>query len=559
MKAKIGVALGALLSLSACDAGQQTVESATPLMQVVIKPGVMSETAGGNVDVSITIPGIDIPAGESLFGIATMLPGMGKPQALTQLKITDSQGEVPVVAPKGPGGWTSSRAVTGNLAISYRLPLDNAPPIAGGPPINLRIDGDGFSGQGLTLIATPPTKANYRVSVKWDLAAMGAGAEGVSSFGDGDFELPAGPIDRINDSIFMAGHLKRQPENTAGAFSSVWSGEPAFDPRSAMDWTAKLHSWMSKFFKDKEEPPYRVFLRYNPMNAGGGAALTHSFLVTYGTGVSGEGLKSILGHEMTHTWTSNGIGKWYNEGNAVYYQGLLPWRAGLISADEFLKDINETASRYYTNAMISTPEAEVAEHFWEDTRIRVLPYDRGALYFAVLDGKIRKASGGKRTLDDLIHTMVGYDRDGKPVSEEIWLDLVRKELGADGIAVHNTMMSGGLVLPESDGFGSCFRRVVKKIRQFDVGFDIKSLVAAEKKISGLKPGSEAAKVGLRDGDIVAYQAGLDSVQADVTRTLTMHVTRGAEKFTVTYLPRGAEVDAYQWERVPGVPDSACKW
>jgi hypothetical protein len=27
---------------------------------------------------------------------------------------------------------------------------------------------------------------------------------------------------------------------------------------------------------------------------------------------------------MTHTWTSTGIGKWYDEGNAVYYQALLP-------------------------------------------------------------------------------------------------------------------------------------------------------------------------------------------------------------------------------------------
>jgi M61 glycyl aminopeptidase len=105
------------------------------------------------------------------------------------------------------------------------------------------------------------------------------------------------------------------------------------------------------------------------MNAGGGAALAHSFLVTYGTRVTGENLKSILGHEMTHTWTSNDdLGQWYNEGGAVYYQALLAWRAGLITADQFLADLNQTASRYYTNALRATPEDQVLPHFWEDTR-----------------------------------------------------------------------------------------------------------------------------------------------------------------------------------------------
>ena len=96
----------------------------------------------------------------------------------------------------------------------------------------------------------------------------------------------------------MAGHLKHEPRTTTGAFSSVWAGEPKFDPRPAMQWTARLHAAMSRHFRDVTEPPYRVFLRYNPMNAGGGAALVNSFIVTYGTGVTGESLKSIFHRPM---------------------------------------------------------------------------------------------------------------------------------------------------------------------------------------------------------------------------------------------------------------------
>jgi hypothetical protein len=554
-----GAAIGAVLGLSAGGAVAQA-QAPGPVMKAVIKPGVLTEADGGKGDVNVTlsVPGMDIAAGEPIASLWTMVPSAAKPQAVSDVKVTDASGAVPVTGRMDGGGmkWRSTRAVKGDVTISYRLSLDNTPPLAGGPPIGLRIDGDGFSGAGDRVVMTPGDNKPYVTRIVWDLSAMGPGAKGVSSHGDGDLDVPFGPVgDRMNRTWLMAGHMDSE---TLGAFSAVWTGKPAFDPHPAMQWTAKLHKAMSVFFKDKTEPPYRVFLRFNPMNAGGGAAMTHSFIVTYGAGVTGDSIKSILGHEMTHTWTSTGIGKWYDEGNAVYYQALLPWRAGLMSTDEFLQDLNETASRYYTNAMRSTPEAEVVPKFWEDTRIRVLPYDRGALYFAVLNGKVKKASGGKRSIDDLIQTMIEKARQGQPTTEEVWLDLLKKEIGADGAKVHQSMLAGGLMLPESDGYGPCFRRTVKKIRQFDVGFDMKSLIGAEKHISGLKAGSEAEKAGLKNGDLITYGTGLDALQGDVKRTFSLQVTRDGKTFPVTYLPRGEAVDAYQWERVPGVADKDCK-
>lgn len=540
-----------------------------PLMTVLIKPGVMSEAVGkGDLDVTMNIPNMNVAAGQPLLSMGMFVPGLARPQTLASLSVRDASGSVPIsdgsagnsgtarLAP--PGKWTSTRAVKGDVVVTYRLIAENIPALAGGPPIGVRIDGDGFSSTGEAFLMAPSVSGAYRISLKWDLSAMGAGAEAVSSYGDGDVTFPAGPVARLGSGLYMAGHLKHEPRNPTGAFSAVWVGEPKFDPRPAMQWTAKLHTAMSKFFKDETEPPYRVFLRYNPMNAGGGAALTHSFIVTYGTGVTGEGLKSILGHEMTHTWTANEIGSWYSEGNAVFYQALLPWRAGLMTADEYLEDLNTTASRYYTNALKDTPEDQVAPRFWEDTRIRVLPYDRGAMYFAVLNGKIRKKSGGKRSIDDLIQTMIVKARESKSLSEAVWLDVLRAEIGEEGPAVHRSMMSGGLMLPESDDFGACFRRTTKKIRRFDLGFDNKSILGAEKIIQGLKAGGEAEKAGLRNGDKITYAVALDAVQREVNRTITIQVTRDGKTFPMTYLPRGEAVDAYQWERNPNTPASACK-
>ncbi len=533
-----------------------------PLLTVLIKPGVMSEAVGtGNLDVLMTIPAMHVAAGAPLLSMGMFVPGLARAQTLSMLSVHDANGAVPITGSGDrntpPGKWVATRAVQGDVTVSYRLLAENIPAIAGGPPVGVRIDGDGVSATGQAMLMSPTVSGAYRIAIKWDLSAMGIGAEAVSSYGDGDVVLPAGPVSRLGSGVYMAGHLKREPRVPSGAFSAVWVGEPAFDPRPSMQWTAKLHAAMSRHFKDDNEPPYRVFLRYNPMNAGGGAALTHSFIVTYGTGVTGEGLKSILGHEMTHTWTANGIGQWYSEGNAVFYQALLPWRAGLITADEYLADLNKTASRYYTNALKSTPEDSVAPHFWDDTRIRVLPYDRGAMYFAVLNGKIRTATNGKRSLDDVIQTMIARARDEKPLTQAMWLDVLRAEVGEDGPAVHRLMMSGGLMLPESGDFGPCFRRTIKQIRQFDLGFDNTSILGAEKIIQGLKAGSEAEQAGLRNGDKITYAVALDAVQGDVNRTIVVQVTRDGRTFPLTYLPRGSAVDAYQWERVPNAPASAC--
>jgi hypothetical protein len=119
------------------------------------------------------------------------------------------------------------------------------------------------------------------------------------------------------------------------------------------------------------------------------------------------------------------------------------------------------------------------------------------------------------------------------------------------------MMTGGLMLPESGDYGPCFQRTTRKIRRFELGFDPKSLIGAERVIRGLQPESEAAKAGVRDGDKVTYSVAMDSVQGDVHRTLTLQVTRDGKTFPITYLPRGEAVDAYQWERINGIPDGRC--
>jgi predicted metalloprotease with PDZ domain len=524
----------------------------------------MSETAGGVVEIVEVFPAIHVLKGAPLLEISNTSPGLTRPQAMTDLAVTDSRGSVPLSADreKYPDAWRAGRAVEGDLTIRYRLPIMNDNRASGGPQGSPRIDGDGISSIGEMLLMKPETSKPYRLSVAWRLSAMGPGAEGVWTYGEGEVTLPAGPLSRLQESFYMAGHIKREPEKPSRAFNAVWTGDPGFDPRPGLRWACQLYGWMSRFFGDRREPLYHVFLRYNPAaNAGGGTAVPHSFLWTYGAGVSPDHLKAILGHEMTHTWTATsigqGIGKWYDEGDAVYYQVRLPWRAGLVSSSDYLKDINLTAARYYTNELAHLRHASVMSGYWNDVRKIVIPYDRGAIYFAVLDGKIRKASGGKRSVDDLIRVIVERNRRELPTDAAYWMRLVRGELGEPGVQLTKAMLNGATLVPDSNAYGPCFRRVAAKIRRYQLGYDYFS-ATRQGVVAGLVAGSAAAKAGIRNGDRIVLRTNTDGAQRDPNMTLTVKLTRGARTFTVMYLPRGEEVDAWQWRRVPGVPDSTCR-
>lgn len=544
-----------------------TAAMAQERFEVLLKPGPADQPEGvGYVDVTLKLSGADVPAGAPLLTLPVIIANTATVATTLQgLKATDAAGEVPLSFKDDAPAlayarhWTAARPVRGDLTVSYRAPIDNTPPKRGsGPPYQLRTEGGGLSGVGNTFILLPETQEPLDVAVRWDLSALGADAKATSSYGDGDVKLGVGPAGRLMSTVFMAGPMHRYPQTPKGGFSAVWLGTPPFDPAPVMDWTQRLHTWMIGFFRDPSEPPYRVFLRYNPINAGGGAALSNSFLTTYGKTGSGEALKGTLAHEMIHTWTAvDGPGQWFGEGNAVFYQALLPMRAGLMTPDEYLADINETARRYYSNPLNDTPNEQIAPRFWEDTRVRVLPYDRGAMYFAVLDGKIRAASDGRRSVDDLVIEMVERERRGEKTDEVAWISLLTKELGDAGPATHAAMLRGELMLPEADGFGPCFTRTTGKVRRFELGFEPKSLVGDVKTIRGLQPGSEAAGAGLKDGDVVTYAQALDGVQGDPDARLTLQVTRGGKTFPISYLPRAEEVEIYQWKRVPGVPDSAC--
>ena len=563
--------LALLLAAGASCAAPPPAPSGAPALAVLLAP--LAPDASGRVpavDVTVTVTGPAVPAGQPVLTMPLVTSNVDTvAKTLAELSAQDAQGPLTLSAVDDSGAnairhWSANRATAGKVVVHYRAPVPQALATRGAaPPLELRSDTGAFSGQGATFLMLPAANLPWKLSVAWDLGQLQPGAAGVSTFGPGNVVPAATGADQMGASYFMAGNVHVYPATppTAGFFAA-WYGKPPFDLQQLMVSEQKLYSFYEKFFSRPSTAPYAVFMRENLVNAGGGVSLgQHAFVTTFGPKSDLDQVKITLAHEMLHTFAGHIDGdlesSWYGEGLAVYYARLLAWRAGQITPGQFLADLNETAGRYYTDAMIRTPNSEVAANFWLDTRIRVLPYDRGSMYFAVLVGQLRAASHGKVTLDTLLLAMLEREHRAMPVDLQAWRALVQQHLGAPGVAQLDAMLGGAVMLPEPGGFGPCFTRVTKPMRRYLLGFEPAVLVEPQRIVRGLVTGSAAERAGVRNGDAITKPVPQDMIQGQQDATLTLELLRDGQPLTVTYLPRAETVAAYQWIRTGSLPDSAC--
>lgn len=406
----------------------------------------------------------------------------GVADRVEDLAVSDSGGAVPLTVEEDepvPGGfpyfrhWRAERAVEFPVTISYRSLVQptGGPP---GPAFGIRPSAGGVSGAGAGFLVIPENVSSARSHVGWDLSAFGDNASAITTFGEGAFELE-GPPAALMQGWYMAGPLERYPENGhRNGFSASWLGEFPFDEHAEMAFVGEAYAYLGDFFGYLDPPPrYRVFMRLMTTPPyGGGTALGNSFMLSRGPAEPEEigkpGPRSTFFHEMIHQWVGGieapyGVNSWFSEGLTTYYTHVLPMRGGFISVEEFGENINELAKSYYSNPARAMTAQEITKIGFapNSNDIRHIPYQRGALYFADLDTKIRAASGGKRTLDQFMRDIFER-REHDPsfvFNHDKWIELVTSELGPEAKKQFETVILGGAVIvPAANAFGSCFEQ-----------------------------------------------------------------------------------------------------
>ncbi|MBB5519566.1 hypothetical protein [Amphiplicatus metriothermophilus] len=455
--------------------------------------------------------------------------------------------------------WRLARAPQDELSYAYTVVVSRE--TATGPVWELRSEPKGASAMGAGFLVLPIGTDPYTVEITWDLSALPDGAQALTSFPPSGGRRPE-PLDRLRRTFFMAGLLTTWPEDLekAGAFRAASTAEGAIDQKALLAWSKRTYDAFLDFFDAPSEPPFTIFVRENPFGGSGGGAAPEALMSTMSRDTSLEEMDFLIAHEIAHVFLAGlaDAGSWFNEGLAVHYQRRVPFMAGLIGPEQFIADVNDTARRYYANVRNRLPMEEAEALFWSDARGRILPYDRGAFYFASVDAKLKAATDGARGLDDVLREMLVRKRQGERMDVETYLAILERDLGEAARTDHAAMMSGAMIVPPSDAFGACFRRTAFDAPAFELGFDIASLMTPPRVIKGLDPDSPAARAGLREGDVVINPMVLDAVQGEPSKLLTLKIDRGGEIAEIAFRPEGAARRSYRWVRDAGVPDSACR-
>lgn len=416
-------------------------------------------------------------------------PGVaGVADRITNLDVRDGAGPVPLQVeedPPVPGGfpyyrhWHAERAVRPPVSISYTS-LVQPSGGADGPPFGLRPTAGGVSGAGAAFLLLPDIDGPVDLRLSWDLSGLAPGSVGIATLGEGDVSAKH-TLGEVGSSWFLAGPAGRYPDaGQATGFTAAWLGTPPFDARAEMAATAAMYRSLADVFGYLDPAPeYRVFMRIlDEPPFGGGTALANSFMLSRGPATGPEEPpRDTFVHEMVHMWVGgiqapNGVSSWFSEGLTTYYARVLPMRAGFDSVAAFGRTIDAAFVRYFTSPARNLSADSIARLGFTDPIARRVPYERGFLYFADLDARIRAHSDGRRTLDTLMAEIFVRRAAGMRFDHDAWRRAVTEELGpAEADRFDRIILQGETIVPASDAFGPCFARVPARIAVGDSAID----------------------------------------------------------------------------------------
>jgi predicted metalloprotease with PDZ domain len=386
-------------------------------------------------------------------------------------RVEDYAGRVQSLAARAPGGaglaaervaknrWRVQTGGAATVFVSYKL-LCTRPWVTGN-----WVGGDLTVLNGGPSFVTPADKAKRPHEVRLELPPAWKGSmTGLEAApGAKPHHYRAADYDMLVDSPILAGNLAVTEFDVggsrhvlaAGGDTARWDGaRAAADLRKVVEEHRRL--WGPLPFK-------KYAFLFVVREKGGGGGLEHAnsaliFTSAAATRGKGPGLSWLMfvSHEYCHAFNVKRLrpaeftsfdyekpprttGLWVSEGLTTYYGDLLVCRAGLCGADAYLARLSGHIDRLQKTPgrLVQTLE-QASYDVWTSSMSgigggarTVSYYVKGPVVGFLLDAKIRRATGGARSLDDLMR--LAYRRYGgeKGFTAEQFRQAAEEVAGAD--------------------------------------------------------------------------------------------------------------------------------
>ena len=247
-------------------------------------------------------------------------------------------------------------------------------------------------------------------------------------------------FDVLYDSPFEVGNFTEVPFTVEGVpHRYVFEGDGNYDTDKIAKDTAKIIEQSKAIFGDL---PYKDYLFIVNLRGGGGLEHLNSTALQWQKfGFKPEAryksFLNLVAHEYFHLWNVKRIRPdvlgpfdyenenytkmlWVAEGATAYYEGVLLRRADLISDQEMLdnkakliEQLQSRPGRFETSLESASFDAWIKYYRQDENSVnnQISYYDKGEVVNFLLDIEIRSASGGAKSLDDVMRFL--YDEFSK--------------------------------------------------------------------------------------------------------------------------------------------------
>jgi predicted metalloprotease with PDZ domain len=457
------------------------------------------------------------------------------------------------------------------IRISYVLVKDWNAPLNSDTRFRADLSAEHFHITGLTSLVHPELDGFSVVDVQFDWQKLPAGWSLASSFGaDGRCQSFHGMWREAVNSLFVGGDYRIYQTDVSGnALNFAIRGKWSFTDDDWVNQVHKIVEFERRFWHDNDFPYFLVSLTPLDQDHGstGGTALTNAFMMHLSRlDPLASNVLGTLAHETFHAWNPYKIGhppgsdypvSWFFEGFTHYYQDVIVYRAGLITFPDYVKVSNEKIRAYdgREGTGISLQDF-IRIHSADTSALNQLDQRRGALIAAWLDTTIRRESGGRSSLDNLMFDLVKQNatyarrHGGKPMAltNRRIFDIASRYIHRKSRQrLRRYVEQGGSIqIPES-ALGPCVHSHLEMAFRFDLGFDRKSTQTEDNLVSGAEPGSEAWKAGVRNGQkLVGWSINF----GDTSKPVRLKIRTAQDEQTLTYFPRGPEISVQQFTLDP---------
>lgn len=359
----------------------------------------------------------------------------------------------------------------------------------------------------------------------------------------------------LQESITVGGDFRVITRPHAGGDLRVAiRGKWAFTDDGLADKIDRIVASHLQFWGDPEEPFLVTVLPLateGQSSSLGGTGRSDAFAFFATDNGQEATINRILAHEHLHTWIPRRLGRmpvedeatayWLSEGFTDFYTFRLLVHDGLWSPRDFLDAANEVLMKYAQSSVRTAPNTKILAEFWSSREAQDLPYQRGFLLAMLWDQRLRKASRGKRDLDDVMLALrrqfTKYEkRDDAPLVTEAFARAMRDARCAidDDLAYY--VENGAAVLLPQDLLAPAGRLETLDLPEFDRGFDPLKTAAAGNIVAGIDSTGPAFAAGLRNGmKILKRESGQPDNPA--IEFVYRILDTGTEK-VIRYLPAG---------------------